>query len=85
MCLATQGRIFWPIFAVVYISFLVWGCHGKGSGATQAPGNRPAQSQIESVPGTRADPDGNDHDLDSETTVGESRPVDANYPEALYR
>ena len=84
MCLATQGRLFWPVFTLIYISSVVWCCH-DGSGATQAKGNRTPQGQVEPVPGARTDPDGEDHDLDSETTVGESRPLEANYPEALYR
>ena len=84
MCLATQGRIFWPIFTVVYVSSVVWCCH-DGSGATQAKGNRTPQGQVEPVPGSRADPDGEDRDLEERHTVGKVRPNDASYPETLYR
>lgn len=85
MCLTTQGRIFWPIFAAVYISFLVWGCYGNRSG-THQPARNPAKEEAgNEANGSQPDPEGDDQRLERPHTVGESRPLDAAYPEALYR
>ena len=89
MCLNTQAKIFWPIFSVAYITALVWGCRGggraEGSGAAQAQGihaQGPRSAAGDDDPGS--DP-GDDHRIEHRPTVGEVQPVDASYPEALYR
>ena len=88
MCLNTQAKIFWPIFSVAYITALVWGCRGggraEGSGATQAQGVHAQVSQDAGEDHPGSDP-GEDHRVEHRPTVGEVRPVDASYPEALYR
>lgn len=85
MCLTTQGRIFWPIFAVVYISFLVWGCHGDRSGGHQ-PTRNPSQEAAESeMRGAQPDSEGEDRHLERLHTAGEGASLDATYPETLYR
>ena len=88
MCLNTQAKIFWPIFSVAYITALVWGCRGgghvEGSGATQAPRIRSQVSQDAGEDPSGSDPS-EDHRVEHRPTVGEVQPVDASYPEALYR
>ena len=84
MCAASRGRIFWPIFAVVYITALVWGCQGEGSDPTQAPRVREEVQEggAERAPGPY--PELDDQHLEPRNTVGEVRPPEASYPEALY-